>query len=221
MARGRIKNTDLSGRERLMATARRLFMERGTSNVGINEVTEQAGVARMTLYNNFASKEELVLAVYTEMTTEILEELRQLAGKGGTESERILAVFDAALRQAKGYGYRGCPMIHASFQVAEHRGPLHDLVRRYKQDLRDHLVSLLDERRPDPVAMAEKILLLLDGATTEAYLKAVSDPLAVGKAAASALLEIKLPRIPSVHGHTPKPARINSSGHRKQQLSMA
>ncbi len=50
------------GRDRLLATARRLFTRHGASNVGINDVTAAAGVARMTLYNNFLSKDALTAA---------------------------------------------------------------------------------------------------------------------------------------------------------------
>src|SRR5262249_20346191 len=53
-----------SPRDRLIDTAASLFYERGLPNVGINEVTERAGVARMTLYNNFDSKEALALAAF-------------------------------------------------------------------------------------------------------------------------------------------------------------
>jgi AcrR family transcriptional regulator len=53
-----------SPRERLIDTAADLFYERGLPNVGINEVTDRAGVARMTLYNNFDSKEALALAAF-------------------------------------------------------------------------------------------------------------------------------------------------------------
>jgi len=190
MARGRIKSSDVSGRDRLMASARQLFMERGAANVGINEVIDHAGVARMTLYNNFASKEELVLAVYGEMTAKIMETLSSTVDKAATESERVLALFDKVLSQAEGYGYRGCPLIHASLQMAEIHGPLYDLVRRYKQDLRAYILGLLDEDRAQPEMIADQILLLLDGATTEAYLKAVSTPLRSGKAAAMALLSV-------------------------------
>src|SRR5438876_914979 len=49
-------------RQRLLDTAATLFYERGIPNVGINELVDQAGVARMTLYHHFASKDELVTA---------------------------------------------------------------------------------------------------------------------------------------------------------------
>ena len=42
-----------------MAAAERLFLERGFGSVSMDELAEAAGVARRTLYNQFASKEEI------------------------------------------------------------------------------------------------------------------------------------------------------------------
>jgi TetR/AcrR family transcriptional regulator of autoinduction and epiphytic fitness len=54
-ARGRIGNS----RQAIVAAAERLFLERGFGLVSMDELAEAAGVARRTLYNQFASKEEI------------------------------------------------------------------------------------------------------------------------------------------------------------------
>lgn len=48
-----------SSREIIVAAAERLFLERGFGSVSMDELAEAAGVARRTLYNQFASKEEI------------------------------------------------------------------------------------------------------------------------------------------------------------------
>ena len=52
----------VSARERILDAAYELFSRRGIQAVGVNEVTERAGVATATLYRHFPSKEKLVLA---------------------------------------------------------------------------------------------------------------------------------------------------------------
>ncbi len=47
-------------REAIVAAAERLFLERGFGSVRMDELAEAAGVARRTLYNQFASKEEIL-----------------------------------------------------------------------------------------------------------------------------------------------------------------
>jgi TetR/AcrR family transcriptional regulator of autoinduction and epiphytic fitness len=46
-------------REAIIGAAERLFLERGFGSVSMDELAEAAGVARRTLYNQFASKEEI------------------------------------------------------------------------------------------------------------------------------------------------------------------
>ncbi len=188
MQKPAIDPRDRSGRERLLATARALFLRHGASNVGINDVTAAAGVARMTLYNNFASKEALTQAVYQEMIAESLEELRAMQTRGKSQEQRLLDLFDHFDLKSKAVGYRGCPFIHASLQAADPAGPLHGLVGSYKRALRCHVLGLLDGGA-DSSELATVILLLLDGVVTEAYLNGVDDPTASAKRAVSRLLK--------------------------------
>jgi len=51
-----------SGRERVLETAYRLFSQHGTRAVGVDRIIAESGVAKMTLYRNFASKDDLILA---------------------------------------------------------------------------------------------------------------------------------------------------------------
>jgi AcrR family transcriptional regulator len=88
--------TGQSARERILDAAYELFSKRGIQAVGVNEVTERAGVAMATLYRHFPSKDELVLAFLAlreqRWTKDIVE-----AGamrRGSNPEERLLAIFD-------------------------------------------------------------------------------------------------------------------------------
>ena len=48
-----------ASREAIVEAASRLFLERGFGSVSVDELAEAAGLARRTLYNQFASKEEI------------------------------------------------------------------------------------------------------------------------------------------------------------------
>ena len=58
-------------REAIVAAAERLFLERGFGSVSMDELAEAAGVARRTLYNQFASKEE----IFREMLLNVSSQL--------------------------------------------------------------------------------------------------------------------------------------------------
>jgi TetR/AcrR family transcriptional regulator of autoinduction and epiphytic fitness len=58
-------------REAIVEAAERLFLERGFGSVSMEELAEAAGVARRTLYNQFASKEE----IFREMLLRVARQL--------------------------------------------------------------------------------------------------------------------------------------------------
>src|ERR1700757_1260363 len=55
----------------IVAAAQHLFLERGFGAVSMDDLAEAAGVARRTLYNQFASKEE----IFREMLLEVSRQL--------------------------------------------------------------------------------------------------------------------------------------------------
>ncbi len=55
--------TTAAARERIVSTAYTLFCRHGIRAVGVDTIIERAGVAKMTLYRHFKSKDDLVLAV--------------------------------------------------------------------------------------------------------------------------------------------------------------
>src|ERR1700757_4440450 len=69
-------------REAIVAAAERLFLERGFGSVRMGEMAEAAGVARRTLYNQFASKEE----IFREMLLRVSGQLEH-AFPPGIETE--------------------------------------------------------------------------------------------------------------------------------------
>src|SRR5512134_3274785 len=65
-------------REAIIAAAERLFLERGFGSVSMDELAEAAGVARRTLYNQFASKEE----IFREMLLRVSAQLESAFPSG-------------------------------------------------------------------------------------------------------------------------------------------
>ena len=64
-----------STRAALIATARRLFAERGYADVGTEEIVRAAGVTRGALYHHFEGKSGLFRAVFEQLESEIAERL--------------------------------------------------------------------------------------------------------------------------------------------------
>src|SRR6266853_1430231 len=88
--------TGVSARERILDAAYELFSRRGVQAVGVNEVTERAGVAIATLYRHFPSKDNLVLAfldLREQRWTKNFVEAEAMSRASDPE-QRLLAIFD-------------------------------------------------------------------------------------------------------------------------------
>ena len=86
-------------RGRLIATARRLFAEKGFAATSTEEILSEAEVSRGALYHHFSSKTDLFRATFEAVEDELTAKLLEVATAGGeTDPIRILELgFDAFL----------------------------------------------------------------------------------------------------------------------------
>ena len=88
-------------RGRLIATARRLFAEKGFAATSTEEILSEAAVSRGALYHHFSSKTGLFQAAFEAVEDEVTAQVLAAATAGGeTDPMRILELgFDAFLDQ--------------------------------------------------------------------------------------------------------------------------
>src|SRR5690348_3743567 len=84
-------------RDHLLAVAQRMFCETGFHAVTVDEILEEAGVARMTLYKNFGSKEDLIVATLEREDRMFREWLVSAVERHALHpQDRIMALFHAS-----------------------------------------------------------------------------------------------------------------------------
>jgi len=175
---------------RLTETAARLFAERGLSNVGINEIIREADVARMSLYNNFGSKEELALAAYAAVSQARKAAVDAVIEAAPDPRSAILAVFDHAGDLARVRGFRGCAFINLAAHLEPGAHRLLTLVRNHKVALRERFAALATRHgQRNPEELGRQLLALWDGAIADAHIEGSDAPIEAARAAAEHLLE--------------------------------
>lgn len=179
-------------RAHLLATAQRLFYRDGFRPVGIDTLLAEAGVAKMTLYHHFASKEALIVAVVEKLDAEVRAGLgAAIAGAGRSPARRLLAVFDWLERWFETDDFRGCAFIRALSEYPDPAHPIHQAAWRHKQAVN----ALLRQLAADAGAaragdLADALSLLIDGAIVAAHATNSSTPALTARAAAAALLKL-------------------------------
>ena len=86
-------------RDQIIDTARRLFGERGTTEVPMDEIATEAGVARSTLYVYFANRDELLRACLQRMHTLLLDSVVLSWERDSAPVERLRTLVLAMLER--------------------------------------------------------------------------------------------------------------------------
>jgi AcrR family transcriptional regulator len=180
-------------RERLMQAAAELFYAQGMAATGIDAITARAGVARKSLYNNFSSKDELILAYIEERHREWLALYELRAATAQSPRDRVLAVFDAYIDHANAAyinGFRGCGLLNAAAELpAGVSGRV--TVRKHKEQvealLLEGLTEIVDPDRAEN--LAEQLAFILEGAVARAGLEGSDQRLVHARAITASLLD--------------------------------
>jgi AcrR family transcriptional regulator len=152
-------------REKLVEAAYELFGRQGIRAVGVDTIIERAGVAKMTFYRHFPSKEDLVLAFLDRRdqlwTREWLE--KEIKQRATTPREQLLVIFDLFEEWFQRDDFEGCSFIRTMLETF---GPKENKVlsaaRWHLANIR-HLVQGLAEeaglREPDELARNVQLLM--------------------------------------------------------------
>lgn len=165
-----------TAKERLLDAAAELFYVQGVAATGIDTITAGAGVAKMSLYNNFSSKADLVKAYLDNRLAEWQHLLAERLEQATTAEERVLAVFDSYVDHADlaySWGFRGCGLLNAAAEL-----PVGEQGRAtvafQKNEVERLFAEYLREMRPDAGPSigetAQHLSYLLEGAMARAGL---------------------------------------------------
>jgi AcrR family transcriptional regulator len=158
-------------RERILDTAYELFSRNGIRAVGVDAIIDRSGVARMTLYRHFGSKDALVLAFLERReqrwTRDWLQ--RAIERRAVDPGERLLAIFDVFDEWFQREDFEGCSFINVLLEIAEPKHALHRASANYLARIRAFVEELATEAGiADPEGLAHKWHILMKGSIVAA-----------------------------------------------------
>ena len=160
-----------SGRERVLNTAYHLFSRYGTRAVGVDRIIAESGVAKMTLYRNFASKDDLIIA-FLDRREELWTRAwlqSEVERRAATPAGRLLAIFDTFGDWFAVDGFEGCSFINVMLELPEAGHPVRAAAVRHLAEIRAFLSRLAAEARiADPDAFARQWHILMKGSIVAA-----------------------------------------------------
>jgi AcrR family transcriptional regulator len=169
-----------SARERILDTAYELFSRHGTRAVGVDRIIAECGIAKMTLYRNFPSKDDLILA-FLERRDELWTRawLQAEAQRRGTSpAQRLLAIFDTFEAWFAREDFEGCSFINVMLEVDDVHNPVRQATVRHLASIRGFVRGLAEEAGiQDPDGFARQWHILMKGSivsATEGDLEAAS-----------------------------------------------
>ncbi|HEX3618520.1 MAG TPA: TetR/AcrR family transcriptional regulator [Solirubrobacteraceae bacterium] len=177
-------------KQRLLATASRLFYNEGIHGVGVDRIVKEARITRATFYRHYASKDALVEAYLRATHAELETRVRQLTAQDDARAA-LDALVDFIGDNAELPGFRGCHFINAAAEYPDPASAVRVAVgehRRWFQQTVTELAARLGH--PDPAQAGQTLVLLRDGALAGAPL---DDPESIRdgvKSAAARLFEL-------------------------------
>lgn len=164
--------TVLTPRERILRAAHDLFYRDGVRATGVDRVIAEAGVAKVTFYRQFASKDDLILAFLDDRHERWMAWFTSsLERYGGT----LAAIVPAVAEWFSNSGYRGCAFLNSVAELGSALPAVMDLTQRHKRDMTAAVTRLMK-----PVSgraqVARALALAIDGAIVHAQFQSSPAP---------------------------------------------
>jgi AcrR family transcriptional regulator len=149
-------------RQDIIDTAARLFYRQGYHNTGINQIIEESGIAKSTLYQNFRSKEDLLLIYLQVSGAQTDEALKAAANKFKKSREKVLGVFDYMEQMVQKKDYFGCNFLNIVSEMPKSAKRVRRQIKKQKDGVREFFAQILKPIHKEQ--LADEIYMLFEGA---------------------------------------------------------
>ena len=146
---------------RLIAdTAEQLFYQKGFGNVGVDEIRDQSGCSKTTLYKHFGNKDNLIFEVLKLRDLRFKQELTE-AIANLDQQQSVILIFKWHLDWYNQDDFNGCLFVRAREEI-HNDNAIKELVMEHKEFIRNLIRDKL-RQNPQNEAITNQLMVILEG----------------------------------------------------------
>jgi AcrR family transcriptional regulator len=174
--------------DRILAAASTLFYRHSFRSVPVDTIAQYAGLTKMTVYQHFGSKEEILIAslrLRLQKREQALD--ARLASLDPTDA--LLGIFNWLAERVAEADFYGCAFVKAANELAAEVPQVRSIARECKDAMQKRLKALAEAAGLEgPRAVAEEIAVLFEGAQVLSVVQGTAQPVAIARRAALAVI---------------------------------
>jgi AcrR family transcriptional regulator len=171
--------------DKILDTAERLFYTQGYCNTGINQVIEEADIAKGSLYKHFETKTDLLVAYIQRGHERWFSRLEEAVNKVSDPKKKLLAIFDHHIERQETREFGGCPFIKVNNEAGVSDPRVLDEIQKTKQHSIDFIKTLVANSGHKKILtdkeLTDTVFVMLEGAITTASVFKKATPIETAK----------------------------------------
>jgi AcrR family transcriptional regulator len=155
----------MSPKERILEKTFTLFHQQGYNATGINQIIDEAKVAKASFYQHFKSKEDLCVAFLNERHSFWFNQLEKFVSNQKEVKLKVLASFDFLIFMNKNENFRGCSFLNILSEIPSDNKKILSVLQSHKHDLRAYFRDIINDE-----LISDHIYLLFESCIIESQL---------------------------------------------------
>lgn len=182
----------LSVRERIIETASDLFYNQGYNQTGINQIIDQAGVAKASMYQHFRSKEDIAVAYLVARHTMWVGKLEAFVSEEKSPKAKVIGIFGYLMVWLNEVNFRGCGWQNIITDLPVDHYKIKDQALFHKNELRswvhEQLKAEAEYTKQKAKDLGDQIIVLAEGAIILSQIQKDSWPIKAAQKACKKIL---------------------------------
>jgi AcrR family transcriptional regulator len=175
--------------DKILTAASELFSSNAYAAISVDEIAHKAGLTKVTVYQHFKSKDNLVLACLRLRLERRDAKLNQFLDQLPQGIDPLLAVFDWLEAWLDPKTFRGCSFLKALNELVVAIPEVREIAKEAKEKMVLRLTELATTTgRANPKHLARQLALLMEGAQSSAIVEQSARPARTAKQVADLIL---------------------------------